>query len=228
MHNSPSTTTTPIAPAPLRVMIYDATCRTASFKLRGHKRHLPIGLSHSWRAGAVLYRGWGRLDHTAGFSDWATALTWLANVEPERPLGSIQFWGHGRWGHILIDKEPLSRTALSPNHVLHGHLKAIQERLCGPEALWWFRTCETFGAEPGHHFARTWTDFMACQAAGHTFVIGPWQSGLHSLKPGATPHWSPSEGLQAGRPDAPLKAFMSGPRYPHTIHCLQGQVPPGW
>ena len=38
----------------------------------------------------------------------------------------------------------------------------------------------------GHDFARAWTDFFGSRAAGHTFIIGYWQSGLHTLAPGAS------------------------------------------
>lgn len=214
---------------PLRVMVYDKTCTTTPLQVfRGKPRRLRVGLSHSWVLGGWLYGRLGRLDRCAGFSDWASALAWLGEIERERSIGEIQFWGHGRWGQLLIDGQPLERSAVEPGHTHHKALSAVRERLSGADALWWFRTCETFGAERGHDFARAWTDFMGCRAAGHTYVIGPWQSGLHALEPGAVPHWSTQEGLEQGRPDAPVKAQTSGPRQPNTIHCLQGRVPHGW
>lgn len=196
-------------------MIYDRTERG--------RRGLP-GLSTAWRAGASIYAGLGRLDAWAGVSDWAEGLDWLAGHRPGEAIAEIQFWGHGKWGAIKIDGVALDRAALGEGHALHRRLAAIRERLA-PGALWWFRTCETFGAEPGHDFARRWTDFFGCRAAGHTYVIGYWQSGLHSLAPGERPRWPITEGLEAGTPAAPEKARWSRRREPNTISCLRGAIP---
>ncbi|RMG17301.1 MAG: hypothetical protein D6729_09150 [Deltaproteobacteria bacterium] len=200
-------------------MIYDRTCRGWG--------PLP-GLTHSWIAGGWLYRALGRLDAYRGFERWSDALEWLAGYAPERPISEVQYWGHGTWGTLLMDRKPLDRRALRPGHPLSPLLRTLRSRLCGARALWWFRTCETFGARPGHDFARAWVDFFGTRAAGHTFIIGPWQSGLHSLGPGEAPGWSETEGLKAGRPEEPVAARWSGPGRPHTITCFHGAVPPGW
>lgn len=200
----------------LRLMIYDRTCRGGPA--------LP-GLAQAWWTGGHLYRGLGRIDRFAGFAEWGDALRWVAEVEPERPIAEIQLWCHGKWGHARLDRAPLDADALSTSHALHGLLRAIRERLVGPEALVWFRTCETFGANAGHDFARRFTDFMGCRAAGHTYVIGAWQSGLHSLAPGERPSWSATEGLREGTADRPTRAFWSRATAPNTITCLHGAVP---
>jgi hypothetical protein len=205
--------------APLRLMIYDRTC--------AGRGPLP-GLTTSWRAGGLLYRGLGRLDRSAGFSDWPSALSWLAATEPDRPIGEIQFWGHGKWGRALIDGASLDASALAPGAPLRRPLEAVRERLSGPEALVWFRTCETFGARRGHDFARRLTDFLGCRAASHTFIIAVWQSGLHSLAPGEEPGWPADEGLAEGTPEAPEKAHWSGRREPNTITCFHNRVPAGY
>ncbi|MET0405724.1 MAG: hypothetical protein ABW123_25110, partial [Cystobacter sp.] len=87
---------------------------------------------------------------------------------------------------------------------------------------------ETFGTARGHAFARAWTRFFGCRAAGHTYVIGPWQSGLHSLGPGEEPTWSVAEGLPPDGGDTARTARMSGRREPNTITCLHGEIPPGF
>jgi len=97
-----------------------------------------------------------------------------------------------------------------------------------PGALVWFRSCETFGAAAGRDFARRLTDFFGCAAAGHTFVIGYWQSGLHRLEPGQPPGWAANEGIARGSPDRPELASSSSPRAPNTITCFTGKVPEGW
>jgi len=201
-------------------MLYDRTCRG-----RGPRP----GLSTAWGTGAFLYRTLGRLNAARGVANWAEALAWLREYDSGNPIEEIQFWGHGKWGQILVAGEPLSRFALRAGHPFRPTLEAIRARLIpGASAGWWFRTCETFGATAGQDFARAWTDFFGCRAAGHTFIIGYWQSGLHSLAPGAAPTWSADEGLASGTPQRPDRAKWSLPGCPNTITCLDGKVPAGW
>lgn len=204
---------------PLRLMVYDATW--------AGRRVTQAGLTTSWIAGGALYRALGRLDAVYGARSWTDALAWLCSVEPRRQIGEIQYWGHGKWGRVFIAKEALDASALVDGNRHHEDLVALRARLAGPSSLFWFRTCETFGKAQGHAFATSWTRFFGCRAAGHTYVIGPWQSGLHSLAPGETPTWSTSEGLPEGDPAAKL-ALMSHATAPNTITCLHGAVPDGW
>jgi hypothetical protein len=180
------------------------------------------GLTQAWWGGGRLYRRLHRIDHFAGFDNWTSALEWLARVEPQRAIDEIQVWCHGKWGRVLLGRDRLDVRALDESR---KQLSAVRERLSGQQALWWFRTCETFGARAGHDFARRWTDFFGCAAAGHSYAIGAWQSGLHRLMPGAAPSWSPREGLRQGTPEAPERAWASHPFAPNTISCLQGSVP---
>jgi hypothetical protein len=206
-------------PAPLRLLVHDRTCRGQPM--------LP-GLSHAWGAGSALYRGLGRLDASFGAASWAEALDWLATVGAGAPIAEVQFWGHGKWGRALIDRDVLDERTLTPGHPDHARLLAVRERLLpGDQGLWWFRTCETFGAAAGHRFASAFTRFLGCRAAGHTYVIGFVQSGLHSLAPGATPAWSLDEGLPPGLA-SPDKALASAFTAPNTVTCLHGRIPPGY
>ncbi len=209
-----------VAPAALRLLVFDRTCTG---------RHALPGLSHAWRVGGWLYGGLGRLDARLGAASWGEALAWLTAVARDRPIAEIQFWGHGKWGEARIGDERLDAAALRPGHPHHAALRDLRGRLTGDgEALWWFRTCETLGARPGHDFARRWTDFFRARVAGHTYIIGPWQSGLHSLSPGREPAWSPDEGLVAGTPERPERARWSHRGEPNTIHCLVGEIPAGY
>lgn len=201
---------------PLRLMIYDRTCTG---------RALLPGLSHSWIAGALLYRTLGRLDHSRGVASWQEGLQWLAEIAADRPIAEIQFWGHGKWGHARVDRQALDESALTRGHELEPWLRKIRHRLVGPNAHWWFRTCETFGARPGHAFARAWSDYFGCAAAGHTYIIGFWQSGLHRIQPGQAPHWPVDEGLAKGSSAEPEKALWSSRRAINTVTCLHGEVP---
>ena len=200
-------------------MIYDDTCAGRPL---GPVR-LP-GLTSSWIAGALLYRGLGRLDHTRGFSNWPSALAWLADVGTGAPIDEVQYWGHGKWGRVLMNRTFLDAGDLRTTGAHRAALERVRARMHS-RSLWWFRTCETFGARAGQQFAQTWTDFFGCDAAGHTYIIGPWQSGLHRLSPGDAPSWSDDEAIIEGTSRAPERAKWSGPREPNTITCLGGKVP---
>ena len=203
--------------APLRLLVYDATQRVRS----------PRALGLAWHAGSYLYRGLGRIDAAYGARGWTDAFDFLTKHAPDRTIGELQFWGHGKWGRALIDGESFDRRALSSTHALFARVAAFRERLA-PEALVWFRTCETLGARAGHDFARALAEHLNARVAGHTFVIGLFQSGLHSLAPGASPTWSPSEGIATGSPARPESALASGPTRPNTVTCFDGVVPAGF
>jgi hypothetical protein len=205
---------------PLRLLVYDRTCRGPRLQDR---------LSVAWEAGSILYRALGRLDASLGVSSWQEALGWLTSYESSRPIREFQYWGHGKWGAVLIGKEALGRDAFLPGHALYPLCEGLRARLLPDgRSLLWLRTCEAFGAERGHAFARSLADFFGCRVAGHTHVIGYWQSGLHSILPGAAPDWPLDEGLAAGTPGAPERALASRPDAPNTISCLAGEMPEGW
>lgn len=198
----------------MRVLVYDRTCLG-----RGGN------LTPAWAAGAWLYRALGRVDAAYAATSWDEALGWLA-TRPA-PIEELQYWGHGHWGGARIREDVLDAGALAPAHPLHGGLAALRAQLA-PDALVWFRTCETLGAARGIDFAERLADFLGARIAGHTYVIGFHQSGLHALRPGARADWSPAEGLAEGSADAPRRAKRSRPWAPRTITCLAGEVPPAW
>jgi hypothetical protein len=199
-------------------MVFDRTCAGEGWK---------PGLSTTWRAGSVLYRALGRLDATFGATSWDEALAWIAETLPDRPIAEIQYWGHGKWGQVLVDRDVLDARALAPGHPLHARVEAVRERLA-PDALVWLRTCEAFGARAGHDFAMRLADHLGVRVAGHTFVIHALQSGLHGLAPGTKPDWALGEGLAEGTPDRPVRAHWSQKDSPRTITCFDGEVPPSW
>jgi len=197
-------------------MVFDRTCHGPG----------PVpGLSTIWAAGARLYRARGALDATFGAGSWEEALSFVAGFEPDRPIGEIQFWGHGKWGDARIGQECFDERRLLRSDSLAPVVAAIKRRIESPEALFWFRTCETLGATRGQSFALALSELLGCRVAGHTFVISYWQSGLHVLAPGQRPGWDPAEGLVQGTPDAPLRASHSLPNLPNTITCWQSSIP---
>jgi hypothetical protein len=190
----------------LRVIVFDRTCVWT----RGH-------LSPLWSAGAGLYRALGRIDAVRGVASWDEALTWLESLD--RPIGELQYWGHGRWGCALVERDVLDAASIE-----RGRLVGLRAQLA-PAALVWFRTCETLGAARGIAFAERLADFLGARVAGHTYVIGFHQSGLHAIDPGCRATWHATEGLAEGDADTPLRAKRSHPWAPNTITCLHGEVP---
>jgi len=191
----------------VRVVVYDRTC----VRTRGR-------LSPIWATGARLYRGLRRIDAALGVASWSEAIEWLA--AQREPIREIQYWGHGKWGSALVGEEALDARGIE-------RLAALRERLA-PDALLWFRTCETVGANPGHDFAQRLADYLGARVAGHTFVIGFHQSGLHVLSPGMRPDWPATEGLAAGTAERPERAKWSRPWEPRTITCLSDAIPTRW
>lgn len=201
----------------LRLVVYDRTQRSRS----------PRALGYSWQYGTHLYRALGRVDAAYGARDFGGALRFLTTHETARPIRELQFWGHGKWGKVFVDRDALDRSVLAPSHRYHDLFRAFRERLA-PDALLWFRTCETLGASAGHDFARALSDATGARVAGHTYVIGFFQSGLHCVRPGEAPTWSKAEGLSRGTADAPELAHASTPNAPNTITCLDGAIPEGF
>jgi hypothetical protein len=201
----------------LRVMLYDRTCIGAPLR---------PGLTHAWWCGARIYRALRRLDRWHGVASWAEGLAWLAQLD--KPIAEIQYWGHGHWGNVWIAKDRFDERDLLAGSEHHTNMIKIRDNLCQGSGLIWMRTCETFGARAGHSFAAALADFFRCRAAGHTYIIGPWQSGLHCLNPGMEPTWSAEEGLREGNALAPKRAKQSSPLQPNTIFCLQGRIPAGF
>jgi len=207
----------------LRVVLYDDTCRTS--RVGGFVA--PIGLTHTWIAGSLLYRGRARADLTRGTTSWSEGLRAVVDAPGPETISELQYWGHGKWGRALVRDDVWDRRALDARHALAPLLDALAARLA-PNARVWFRTCETFGGDEGHAFARELSEFLGATVAGHTFIIGPWQSGLHTLAPGAQPTWSTTEGILEGSPARPVRALWSRPDRPNTITCLHDTIPDGY
>lgn len=165
----------------------------------------------------------GRIDASRGVESWDEAFEWLASHR--EPIREIQYWGHGKWGRLLVREDAFDADSLAGRH--RDGIAAVRERLA-PDALVWFRTCETFGAHAGHDFAQRLADTLGTRVAGHTYIIAYQQSGLHGLAPGMRPDWSPEEGLVEGSAHDPKRALWSKRSAPNTVTALTGTIPPNW
>jgi hypothetical protein len=175
-----------------------------------------------------VYRLAGRIEHVAGVASWEEAAAFVEAVSSSEPIEEVQYWGHGRFGRVLVDRTALDARSLQSASPAR-FFALLRERFApGERSLFWMRTCESFGAEIGRDFASRLSDFLGVSVAGNTHFIGFWLSGLHGLRPGATPTWSSSEGIEKGTPEAPELGVWSTPMCPRTIHCLEGSVPPVW
>jgi hypothetical protein len=228
----------------LRLMIYDTTDKhTWKRYLADAKEHTPdviddiiddviehsdieLGLTTTWRLGGWMYRKLRTIDHVGGFNNWPEALEWAADVEPDRPIKEIQYWGHGSPGKAWMGRKTLTKNAFEPG-TNRDALMRIKTRLT-EDSLIWFRTCSMFSGDRGHDFAKVWADNMQCRIAAHTYIIGPFQSGLHSLGPGEEPKWPRTEGIAEGTPKRILKGRWSMPWSPNTILALQSHKPENW
>jgi hypothetical protein len=202
----------------LRLLIYDGTPNERERLLRA-----------SWSTGARLYRALGRIDAYHGARSWSDALDWLTTFRRGEAIEEVQLWSHGHWGRALLGDEVLDERAFDRGHRLRDRIERLRARMLPPgRSLFWFRTCETFGAHAGQRFAERIAGELDACVAGHTYVIGVLQSGLHGLRPGERAHWSEAEGLKEGTPAVPKEAFSSSSTAPNTIHFMDGRVPEAW
>jgi hypothetical protein len=184
------------------------------------------GLTRFWRIGAGLHWGIGRASATLGARSWTEALVWAKDFER---IEELQVWGHGGWGYMGLGGERLDvETA---NGALSGAIDGLRRALVHePQggALVWFRCCSAFGTRLGHAFAREIAERLDARVAGHTHIIGMWQSGTHSVAPGEVPAWDEDEGVERDENGAPRGAAISSSRAPRTVHCLRPGLPQGW
>jgi hypothetical protein len=215
---------------PLRLVIFDATDtrrRTLPARTPDGAAGVSPGLTPIWRAGAFLHGIARAADGRLAASSWGEALAWIERTSRERgrKVASIQVWGHGGWGWMQLGKTRLDSHALRPDHELAPALDAFRGCLVGPDALFWLRCCSAFG-HTGRSFAQDLAARLGCKVAGHTHIIGFFQSGTHSLRPGEAPAWDPREGVRFQGGEA-TGALWSSADAPNTISCLSMGLPEG-
>ena len=188
----------------MKIAIYDAAEKS------------PVGLS--WALGARLFKLLGYFKHVIPAHNWSDALRDAIALSVKTPVTEIQFWGHGSPGGVYVAGEPLEA------HATHRLLLTELQHVLAPDAFVWFRTCASFAGASGRTFAVAVVSKMKCRVAGSTFNIGfPWHSGQHSLRPGETPYWGASEGLNLK--NEPLGSRRSAP---NTIVFNRMSLPESW
>lgn len=225
---------------PLRVMIYDTTEKTSrltqfealvpeslGFELDDIDFQIPVGLTASWVLGGAAYRAMRWVDVCAGFSDWQSALDWIAGLEPGRQISQIQFWGHGSPGRSWMGGKALTARNATGAGDLAPAMRAVADRMTDDGVIW-FRNCGVFAGARGHDFARTLATELDVRVAAHTYVIGAWQSGLHTIGPGEKPMWPEDEGIAEGTPEHPIRLRNSVPWAPNTVFMLTSGIPRNW
>jgi hypothetical protein len=178
-------------------------------------------LRFSWITGGKFYQLFRGIEQHSGFDSWIEALKWLCSVEPNKKINSIQFWGHGSPGRVWINGEALSARSVLASSEHRKFLLDLSDRL-DEDAVVWFRSCNVFTGHEGKLFAVTMSKILNCKIAAHTYIVGPWQSGLHTIKPDEKPSWSVEEGMEGE------KRLWSMPWSPNTVFCLTNKIPKEW
>lgn len=116
----------------------------------------------------------------------------VTNLKKGQHIKRIEFWGHGGPGSMKLGNEAITRDAFGPSSELTRLLPYLD-----PDAVIYFRGCETFRGTVGREFAEKATKFFNRTVAGHTLWIGklegpvgnPTFPGYEELRPGKKPSW---------------------------------------
>lgn len=163
---------------------------------------------HAWPIGAGILKARGKLTHVGGFKDLADALQWSTGAGTG-VVDQLEIWCHGFPGGIKWGEQYYQGTLPMLDQVA---------RAMAPGGVVWFRACRVFHGDKGIRFAGEAAGALRCLVAGHTYDIGPLQSGLHTMDPDERIAWPADEG----------GAKPSRPWHPNTIHCLQNDIPGGF
>jgi len=168
-------------------------------------------LGWSWAVGS--YRpGWTRV----GARTWHESIKKLLDaVPPGTRVKELQIWGHGQPG------EPMFNGLTAPP-MFWNRLTTIVMA----DSLVWFRSCSVFFGRKGQAFAERMANELGCRVAGHTRIIGPWQSGLCSLSPNGKQPFFAQDGYRWLAED--WRKNTSARREPRTIFCARMAVPEAW
>jgi hypothetical protein len=77
----------------------------------------------------------------------------------------------------------------------------------------------------GRRFGGAAARRLRCRVAGHTYIIGLFQSGTHAVRPQEEPAWDAAEGVQTDAEGQAVGAKWSGPLEPATVSCFRIGLP---
>lgn len=182
----------------MRVMIYDNTQGS---------------LSYIWAAGQYL----GGFDKVISASSWQAVYDSLEAIPAGTIISQIQFWGHGAPGRPCINHVSIDLDAF--------HTALIKKTT--PSSVFWIRACNVFTGSTGIAFAKNAVSKLNCVVVAHTYLLSsPWpmyQSGGYALRPGQTPHWSSTNGVNS---DGSFKG--SSPWAVNTCLVTRMNPPASW
>ena len=184
----------------MRVIIYDASEKSY--------------LGRSWKIGAALFKARGVVDLIIPAHSWDEAFKALGDLPP-RSVKRIQVWGHGSPGRPLIAGER------APTQALIGVLRSV---MFGAFSSIWFRACSVAQGDDGKRWVGHVAQAAGCRVAAHTFIVGPWQSGLRVALPDDPPSWSSRE----GNDPATGEHLWSRPGAVRTVSMMAADIPDGW
>ncbi|MDA7915721.1 DUF4347 domain-containing protein [Verrucomicrobia bacterium] len=191
----------------------------------GFKDISPFSLAFWWKTGGDLNQMRGAGDILIGANTWKGGLRKIVQELRKRSeddpvkIGSLQFWGHGTDGAMLLAGSALDSSAFDEDAEHRKLLDEIRGHLDPRQGSVWFRGCHTFRGKEGQAFAKTAADYFKVPVVGHTYLIWLLQSGTQVLKPGAKPDWTVSQGK--GRINDP----WSDASRPRTISMLKFHPP---
>ena len=98
------------------VLVYDAACRGPG-PTRWLGRAFAIG-----RHTHALARPW---DLVVPARTWSDAIDGVLAGCEHAGIADLQYWGHGKWGRVLIGADSLDGDAISPGGPMHDRLSLI-------------------------------------------------------------------------------------------------------
>jgi len=115
---------------------------------------------------------------------------------PDGSVTRVEYWGHGTSGGVKCGKEwawgPTMKSK-DPVRYIVGPLSQVSHVLA-PDAVWWWRTCNSFWGVAGKPFAKACADTLGCKVAAFTRIIWWWQGDLRIAKPSVEPDWDNTGG----------------------------------
>ena len=155
-----------------------------------------------WRTPRILEMAHTQANLVMGASNWDDAITKIIDActsikRNGKPLGVIQFWGHGMPGVPMMGEHRLSYPAFKDNSSsLYARLCQMRD-LISPATYLWFRCSSFFSGEMGRNAVEHFTNFFRCKLVGHTHKIGFIQSGCYVVDIKDKPRWPVTDAAQS-------------------------------